>query len=93
MDVLTEVLGSLPRGGRGVLAGMGLDEEGRHPYNEGSLVLLPKKSAGADPRGIPYFESEGTRPLNIVNAGIGSMPPSPGRQLHKASGDSSPADP
>ena len=68
LDILTDVLGVLcSRDGEAALAEMGLDEEGRHPYNEGLRVLLPKKPAGADPRGVPYFESEGTRPLSIVN--------------------------
>ena len=33
-------------GGEASLADMGLFDEGRHPYNEGLLVLLPKKTSG-----------------------------------------------
>ncbi len=46
---------SVLKGGEAVLAEMGLGEEGRHPYNEGLLALLPKKPVGAEPRGIPYL--------------------------------------
>ncbi len=54
VDILTDVLGVLcSDGGEAPLAEMGLDEEGRHPYNEGLLVPLPKKPAGAYPPGVP----------------------------------------
>ncbi len=68
VDILTEVVGILcEEGGEAALADIGIDEEGRHPYNQWLLVLLPKKPAGGDPRGTSYFEPEGTRPLNIFN--------------------------
>ncbi len=50
VDILTDVLGVLcSEGGEAVLAEVGLDEEGRHPYNEGFLVLLPKHPWGPTP--------------------------------------------
>ncbi len=46
VDILTDVLGVLSsEGGEAALAEIGL---GRRPDSEGLLVLLPKKSAGAD---------------------------------------------
>ena len=43
-------------------------EEGRHDFNLGKLVCLPKKPAGCDDALGDYFTPDGTRPLSIVNS-------------------------
>ncbi len=68
-DVLTDVLQVLcSPDGEAALADLGLDEQGRRLFNDGVLVLLPKNSTGVDPSGAEFFDPEGARPLNIVNA-------------------------
>ena len=42
-------------GGEAALADVGLYEEGRHPYDERLLVVLPKKPAGAEPRRVHFL--------------------------------------
>ncbi len=86
VDVFAEVLGCLcAEGGEAALADMGLDEEGRHPYSEGPLVLLPKKPAGADPAAFSTLNrralarSTSLTPITVswpMPSGTGLKPPS-----------------
>ena len=42
-------------------------DAGRHDFNLGTLVCLPKKATGFDDRAGEYYAAESTRPLSIVN--------------------------